>query len=60
MCEEVRFVTRISKVTGNKLGVIVPEAVMKDQRKAELLRKWYENKNLIIVEIKKLDGMVQV
>ncbi len=57
MTNEVRFIARISKVRGNMYGITIPEQVMK--KKGDLIRKWHENGELLIIEIKELDGTVR-
>ncbi len=57
MTNEVRFIARISKVRGNIYGITIPEQVMK--KKGDLIKKWYENGELLIIEIKELDGTVR-
>ena len=55
----VRFVTRIAKVKKDKLGVYIPESVFEDEEASKLINEWYEKKQLVIVEIKKLHGIVR-
>lgn len=55
----VRFVGRIALVKKGKYGIYIPESVLKDQEARELIEKWYQNDELVIIEIKKLHGMVR-
>lgn len=60
MGKTVHFVARISKVSGNKLGIYIPDDVFKDEEVAKLIKEWYEKGELVIIEIKKLHGMVRI
>ncbi|GEM_PF-4426129 len=55
----VRFVARIAKVKKDKYGIYIPESVFEDEEARELIEKWYNSNQLIIVEIKKLHGVVR-
>ena len=55
----IRFVTRIAKVKKDKYGIYIPESVLEDEEARELIEKWYNSNQLIVVEIKKLHGMVR-
>jgi len=57
MTNEVRFIARITKIKGDRYGIAIPESVMK--KRGDLIKKWHEEGQLLIIEIKELDGTVR-
>jgi len=55
---EIRFVGRVSSHGKDKFIIYIPSEVV--EKYGEVLRKWNELNQLLIIEIKVLDGMVQL
>ena len=59
MVDCVRFVGRLAMVRKDKLGIIIPESILKNEELSKVLRRWYEEGRLLVIEIKELHGMVK-
>ena len=59
MVDCVRFVGRLAMVRKDKLGIIIPESILKNEELNKVLRQWYEGGKLLVIEIKELHGMVK-
>jgi len=59
MVDCVRFVGRLAMVRKDKLGIIIPESILKNEELNKVLRQWYEEGRLLVIEIKELHGMVK-
>jgi len=59
MVDCVRFVGRLAMVRKDKLGIIIPESILKNEELSKVLRQWYEEGRLLVIEIKELHGMVK-
>ena len=57
MKHRVVFVGRISKWSGDQYAIVIPSEVLKKNR--DLLEKWNASRQLLVIEIEELDGMVR-
>jgi len=57
--DSIRFISRISKVGKYRYGIYIPESVLKSNYATRLIEEWYRNSELLIIEIKRIHGMVR-